>query len=186
MDHFFSSLLFIFFLLAIHLYYGLKRSRMEKVFAPLSSAILIVWVLICGIVFRYSFWSDPLLLAVLSIALFAFYQDWTTKYFSSRWLMFFFIIPFCIPYCPVECYSRWIACIYVGILGIFVHFKWLGLADLIYMFVIGGLIGFRRLILLLGVSSIMGLIDAICARKTYVPFISVLVINSVWILTLTF
>lgn len=54
------------------------------------------------------------------------------------------------------------------------------------MFVIGGLIGFRRLILLLGVSSIMGLIDAICARKTYVPFISVLVINSVWILTLTF
>lgn len=153
---------------------------------PLSSALLILWAMIGVVIFQYSSMPRFLLLMVLISCVLAFYQDWTTQYFSKRWLFLLLIVILCIPYCPVENCSRLMACTYAGIMGIAVYFHWLGLADWIYMIVVGGVLGFWRLLLLLITSSIIGLLDALCVHKTYIPFISALVINSVWIITLTF
>lgn len=186
MDHFFMSICFIVTLLAIHIYYGFQQSKMENTFMPLSSVLLILWAMIGVVIFQYSSMPQFLLLMVLISCVLAFYQDWTTQYFFKRWLFLFLIVILCTPYCPVENRSRLMACAYAGIMGIAVYFHWLGLADWIYMIVVGGLLGFWRLLLLLITSSIIGLLDALCVHKTYIPFISALVINSVWIITLTF
>lgn len=186
MDHFFMSICFFAILLAIHIYYGFQQSEMNNTFMPLSSALLILWAMIGVVIFQYSSMPQFLLLMVLISSVLAFYQDWTTQYFSKRWLLLFLIVILCIPYCPVENRSRLIACAYAAIMGIAVYFHWLGLADWIYMIVVGGVLGFWRLLLLLITSSIIGLLDALCVHKTYIPFISALVINSVWIITLTF
>lgn len=186
MDHFFSSIVFIFVLVTIHIYYGVQQIKIYKTFKPLSNGLLILWVLISGMIFRYSFWPHTLSLMILISCILAFYQDWTTQYFSLRWLCLLLIAILFIPYCPVEFCSRLMACAYAGMMGIAVYFHWLGLADWIYIIVIGGVLGFWRLLLLLITSSIMGLLDAICTHKTYIPFISALVINTVWMITLTF
>lgn len=124
MDHFFSSIVFIFVLVTIHIYYGVQQIKIYKTFKPLSNGLLILWVLISGMIFRYSFWPHTLSLMILISCVLAFYQDWTTQYFSLRWLCLLLIAILFIPYCPVEFCSRLMACAYAGMMGIAVYFHW--------------------------------------------------------------
>lgn len=185
MDHFFLIVFYFLILLAIHMRYGWKQ-KIEGIVVPLSSGLLIFWVLLGGVVFKFSMWPKTSLFVLLAIGALLFYQDWTTQYFSNKWYVFLLIVPYLYSRCVVEDSSRLMASLLTCMSGIAVYFHYLGIADFFYLLIIGGVIGFWRLILLLWTSSIIGLIDAIFWHKTYIPLISALVINTIWILTFTF
>lgn len=180
MDLFLTGMFYLAILLKLHFYY---QSRFGLV---VNTLIVVAWIMLYGVVAGFTLWPAWLLVMIMSIAAWMFFQDWTTQYFSSRWLMLTVLVPVLLPYCAVGLTSRLAACgLCIPLLGA-VLLNGLGSADLIFLIFSGWLIGSERLVLLLLTSSIMSLVMIAVSHLHYIPLISFLVFNMIWILTLTF
>lgn len=180
MDLFLGGIAFLAILLNLYFYYQ------KQCGCALNMLIVIAWMMLYGLIAKFTIWPLSLLLIVMSIGLWMFFQDWTTQYFCWRWLFASGLVLILISHCKVGLASRMTACGFCALFAGTVWLGWLGSADLIFLLFSGWLIGYERLLLLLWISSIMGLVMTVVSFRRCIPLISFLVFNMMWILTLTF